>query len=184
MPLFGIPWMAGRVSAQQSAAREVENLDRRTFSDPNLAAKLDEIASHYSLEVATLEPSAKRGSRRDIKRTDDFGETHTIWVMDVTIPFRGDPKSFQFSPSYCTIPSFPCEAMSDHLFVTLHEDSNLQTNVDQFIQQVSQNLTALSAEVTDSLTRLREALNQVADTRIRQIADQTTRNKNLDFPVD
>jgi hypothetical protein len=123
--LVGISWVSQQLAAMQAAVNEVETLDRGAFSNPDIAGVLERIASKYSLEVATLEPSAIRGTRRGIERTvDDFGEarTITIEVMDVKIPFRGDSASFQFSPSSLTIPSQRCEVKNDHLVITLSDD--------------------------------------------------------------
>jgi hypothetical protein len=157
---------------------------RRAFG---VAGVLERIASKYSLEVATLEPSAIRGTRRGIERTvDDFGEarTITIEVMDVKIPFRGDPASFQFSPSSLTIPSQRCEVKNDHLVITLSDDANVQRNVDQFVQQISQNLDTLRAEVANWLPQLRARLDQVAITKMNKISAQNERDENLTFKVD
>lgn len=187
MQLFGISWVSQQLATIQAAVKEAEALDRGAFSNPAIAGELDRIASKYSLEVATLEPSAIRGSRRGIERTvDDFGEARTITVevMDVKIPFRGDPTSFQFSPAYRTIPSQKCEVKTDHLLITLRDDANVQKNVDQFVQQISQNLDTLRAEVANWLPQLRAHLDRVATAKMSKISAQNERDENLTFKVD
>jgi hypothetical protein len=104
--------------------------------------------------------------------------------MDVKIPFRGDPASFQFSPSHCIIPSQRCEVKNDHLLITLSDDANVQKNVDQFVQQISQNLDTLRAEVANWLPQLRARLDQVATAKMSKISAQTERDENLTFKVD
>ena len=188
MALVDSSWAAQRIVAEQSAVDEVRNLDRREFSNPALGGTLDRIASRYSLEVATLEPSAMSGSRKDTQRVirDEFGMTGTatFTVMEVKIPFRGDPLSFRLSPTCCTIPQQICEVSSDHLLVTLTDDADVQKKVDQFVQQVAQNLSALKTEVEGWRPRLRALLDQVASVRMKEIAAQKERDKNLNFKVD
>jgi hypothetical protein len=187
MRLFQGSWIANKIQAEKAAVLEVNNLGRQTILDPALAGLLDKIVSYHTLEVATLEPAAKRGSRRDTQRTiNDYGEpkTITIPIMDVRIPFQGDAKSFGFAPTQCLVPSIPCEVKEDHLLITLEDDQNLQRRVDEFIQQISQNLQLLRTEMAGWPAQLRERLNQVANARRSQIEAQNERNKNLDFPVD
>jgi hypothetical protein len=187
MSLFDISWGAQKIAVEQSAIEDVKKLDRHTLLDPGLAGVLDKIASHYSLDVATLEPNAISGSRRGVERAvDDFGMTRnvTIQVMDIRIPFRGEAQSFRFSPSYCSIPSQRCDVKNDHLLITLADDANVQKNVDQFVQQISQNLDGLRNEVGSWLPQLRALLDQIASARMKEIAAQNERDKNLKFKVD
>jgi len=175
MDLFKSTWIEAAGEAEQSAIREVEQLDRRAFSDPNLAGILDRIANHFSLQVATLQPEAKRRMRRNVQREiSDSGmaRTVTIGIVDFKIPFRGDPISFQLAPANCTLPSLPCEVRSDHLFISLPDDDDVERNVDQFVQQASRTLEALRAEVATWFSRLRAVLEKVASEKINQIASE------------
>ena len=105
MYLFESTWIEAAREAEQAAIREVEQLDRRTLRDPNLAGILDRIADHFSLQVATLQPEAKRRMRRNVQRqAGDSGTAGAVTnaIMDFKIPFRGDPISFQLAPANCT----------------------------------------------------------------------------------
>jgi len=104
--------------------------------------------------------------------------------MDFKIPFRGDPISFQLAPANCTLPSLPCEVRSDHLFISLPDDADVERNVDQFVQQVSQTLEALRVEVATWFAQLRAVLEKVASARIKQIASEEDSHGTPGFPVD
>jgi hypothetical protein len=187
MALFDMSWAARKEMAAQSAVAAVNGLNRHAMLDPSLAGELDEIVRYHSLDVATLQPDQITGSRRGVERTiDDFGmrQNVTIQVMDIKIPFRGDPDSFRLSPSYCTLPSQRCEVENDHLLVTIADDTNVQRNVDQFVQQITQNLDALRGEVANWIPQLRAALAQVASARMKEIASQNERDKALKFKVE
>jgi hypothetical protein len=185
--LFKSTWIQAARDAEQSAIREVEQLDRRTLSDPNMAAILDRLANHFSLQVATLQPEAKRRMRRNVQRqVGDSGMARTVTtgIMDFKIPFRGDPISFQLAPANCILPSFPCEVRSDHLFISMPDDDNVDRNVDQFVLQVSQTLEALRAEVATWFSRLRAVLAKVASEKLKQIASEEECDGTPGFPVD
>lgn len=187
MALFDSSWAAQKISAEQSAVEAVKNLDRQTIFDPGLAGELDRIVSYHTLNVAELQPERIKGKRRGVEGfRDDYGESRkvTIQVMDITIPFQGDAISFHLSPSYCTTPSQRCEIKDDHLVVTMADDENVQRNVDQFVQQVTQNLGALRSEVTKWVPQIRATLDQVARARMKDIASQNERDKGLKFPVE
>jgi hypothetical protein len=180
MALFTSSWSQAAREAEQAAVREVEELDRGTLSDPDLAGILDRIADHFSLKVAVLQPQAKRTMRRDAQRP--AGESGGI--MDVKIPFQGDPISFQLAPADCTIPSLPCDVRSDLLFISLPDDSDVERNVDQFAQQVAKVLEALRAEVAAWHSQLRGVLETAASAKINQIASEEDDDGTLGSPVD
>jgi hypothetical protein len=187
MALFEIGWGGHKIGVEQSAVAEVNKLDRRVVVDPGFAGVVEKIISYHTLDVATLEPDRITASRRGIERVvTEFGEarTKTITVMDVRIPFRGIPQSFNLSPTYCSLPSEPCEVNSDHLLVTFRDDADVQSNVDKFVQIISQNLTALKAEVTAWLPQLRARVEEAANARKKEIAAQNERDKNLRFKVE
>jgi hypothetical protein len=165
MALFTSSWNQAAREAEQAAIRAVEELDRGTLSDPDLAAMLDRMADHFSLNVAVLQPQAKRTMRRAAQA--EAGEAGA--VRDVKIPFQGDPISFQLAPADCTIPSLPCDVRSDLLFISLPDDSDLERKVDEFVRQVSQNLEALRAEVATWFAQLRASLQTAASAKIRTL---------------
>jgi len=106
-----------------------------------------------------------------------------IPAIEVAIPFSGDPASFQFSPSRYSLPSHDCEVRNDHLVITLSDDDQVQSRVDQFVQQVAQNLETLRAEVSAWVPRFRAELERAAAARKAQFEDQDKRDKNLRFKV-
>ena len=187
MALFDSSWAAQRIAAEQAAVEAVRSLDRRAIADPALAGVLDKIANHHTPVIATLQPDRIVGKRWPIERVvSEFGESRraTFYVIDIIIPFQGDPISFRLSPSYCTLPSQRCDLQNDHLVVSLADDDNVQTNVDQFVQQITQNLNALRSEVASWGPNLRALLNQVADARMKEFAVQSDRDKGLKFKVE
>jgi hypothetical protein len=187
MALFDSSWAGQKIEVERVAVAAVRNLDRETISDPGLASILDKIVNYHTLQVAVFQPGLIKGKRRGVARViSEFGESRnvTIQVMDVTIPFQGDADSFRLSPSYCTIPSLRCDIEDDHLLVTMADDANVQRNVDQFVQQVTQNLEALRSEVANWVPQIRATLDQVASARMKEIASQDERDKGLKFKVD
>lgn len=169
MRLFRSSWSEAAREAEQAAIREVEELDRDTLSDPDLAGMLDRIADHFSLNVAVLQPEAKRMMRRNAQpQSAEPGSAPAVeaGLMDIKIPFKGDPISFQLAPAECSIPEIACDVRSDVLFISLPDDSDLEKNVQQFAGQVSQNLQVLRAEVATWFLLLRATLEQAANAKI------------------
>ncbi len=64
------------------------------------------------------------------------------------------------------------------------DDTNVQRNVDQFVQQITQNLDALRSEVANWVPQIRAVLDQVASARMKEIKSQNDRDKGLNFEVE
>jgi predicted TIM-barrel fold metal-dependent hydrolase len=169
------------------AVDEVRHLDRRVIANPALAGVLEEIVAKYSFDVAVLDAGAKRGKRRELHSTqDDYGMGLGVSasVLDMTIPFRGDPESFDVAPSYSHMASYPCEVRNSELRFTVPDDESSQKRVDDFVRLVSDNLERLRAEVSNWLPVLTKAVKAVAKERMDAISRDRDRDKGLDFPVE
>jgi hypothetical protein len=183
--LFEGSWYGTWQNFLRSATRDVEQLDRRAFSDPALAGQLQEIGEKHSLSVARLNKAGMEGKRRDTQRegADAWGDRRTFkqaW-LDVTIPFTGDAESFKIAPSNCAIPSYPATVERNAITVTVPDDDNAERNVQTFFDQMSGNLERLRAEYEQSRPQLDQAIKQAADRRQQQIAVEQERNKKFSF---
>ena len=89
----------------RAAEQKVERLDRRVLTDPALSGRLEKIAGKYDLDVAKLSDKLSGAKGRTIERMiDDYDRTmKQIPVLDVSIPFSGDPASFEIGPSTGTL---------------------------------------------------------------------------------
>jgi hypothetical protein len=188
MTLFGTFLGSQQTEWLQQAGREVEALDRSALENPALGGILDKIAANYIFTVATLKPDEIRGKRRSRQGTmnDGYGETvpTTFSYFEISIPFQGDKISLELHPSYSSNPSYPCELRQNDLLLTVRDDNSTQTCVDQTVAVISQNLNTLRNELANWPQRLRSHIQQVADSRLRDLAAQRGRDKNLKFKID
>ena len=77
----------------RAAANDVNNLDRKVFSDPALGGQLQKIAEKYSLDVARIDKEAVSADAREEEfQSNDYGRHFTgkRSLLDVKIPFSGD----------------------------------------------------------------------------------------------
>jgi hypothetical protein len=173
--------------AEQSAAQEVRDVSRHIATSPAFGAALDEIAAKYTLDVAVLDPNGKKGTRRDVQhsRDDFFGQKIvTSQYIDIRVPFSGNPESFDFAPSRCTLLDRVVDVQQMSIFFTVADGANVQREVDGVISNISQTLETLRSEIEAWRPQLRRVIQQIADQRLASIQQTTNRDKNLDFPVD
>lgn len=185
--LFQLSWHNVSQGTLRKAHEEVMALDRRVITAPNLAGQLDKIAAKYSFEVATLNPEAKRGKRRDKERTiDDYGSHKTIKysVIDVSIPFTGSDESFKIAPSHSHMVYAECEIRNNVVVLTVPDDDGAQQAINQFVQQVSENFDRLRSEAENWDKDLRDTIAAAAEKRKQQVDAEKGRDGNLNFPVD
>jgi hypothetical protein len=97
--LFEGSWYATWQNVLHAAARDVEQLDRKIFSDPALAGHLQRIAEKYSFDVARLNKEGIEGKRRDTQRegADIWGD-HRVFKQTLRIPTMTTTRSDGWRP--------------------------------------------------------------------------------------
>jgi hypothetical protein len=184
--LFKNSWGQYQMDCSDSAVREVHSLPKSQFNQPSLAGVLERIAAKYKLVVATLQPDKKQGTRREVDQPiDDYGRQITMRVtfVDVAIPFTGDAKSFELAPNACQMIGGDWEIRGQELIVTLPDDQNLQRDIDGFVAIVSSNLDKLRAEAAQAQGNIQRAVENAANQRRAEIADEKERDKSRNFPI-
>ncbi|MGO9768961.1 MAG: hypothetical protein ACLPSW_05285 [Roseiarcus sp.] len=185
--LFRAPFYTVWQLTIQKAVADVNNLDRKLFSDPALGGHLQAITQKYSLDVARLQKDRTEGRARqqEGRVRDAWGDDRTMtrgW-LDITIPFTGDAESFRICPSRSIIPSHGAEIGHQQLVLTLPDDDAAEGAVQTFISQANQNLDVLRSEYEQAKSQLEQAVQQAAERRKAQIAAEGERDKKLSFPV-
>jgi hypothetical protein len=180
-------WAGAARELVRQALDEVREVERPLFSNPALAGRLEDIVSRHSFDVAVLNRDGIRGSRREVPGIiDDFGMRKSITktVLDVAIPFRGDPTSFQLAPSFSHHPTLLCAVRGDDLVISVEDDADAQRRVDDFVQVVSNNLDRLRSEVASWVPQLRAAVMAAGEERRKELEKQRERDGRLSFPVE
>lgn len=170
----------------QSAVQDVEYLNRPTFSQPNLASELEKIAAKYHLDVATLDKSGVKAVGRTEKRERrDYGHRGTVEValLDIHIPFRGEPVSLQIAPSNSHVLHHDARVNNGVVSITIPDEANADKEVADFIARASENLDRLRKEVEQYEAHLLEAVKRAADHRKQAIDGEQQRDKGRSFPV-
>ncbi|WP_162827027.1 hypothetical protein [Pseudolabrys taiwanensis] len=170
----------------RAAADDVNNLDRKFFSDPALAGELQRIVEKYSLDVARIDREAISADAREEEfQGSDYGHRYTgkRSLLDVEIPFSGDLDSFRLSPSRAAVIMQRISIGRDSLKFTIPDDQNAQREVDTVMTQLNQNLDKIRAEYEQAKPQLGQTIQQMADSRKAQIAKEAERDKRLSFKV-
>jgi hypothetical protein len=176
MPLFDESWATTKAAIQETAVQQVRSANREFIFDPGLAGQIDDIVNSRVPKVATLRPEQRRGKRIEIRPGYS--------VVDVSIPFVGDEKSFHLAPTRTSIPSVACQMQPDHLLIRFEDDDKLDQRVDTFAQAVSHTLDSLRAEVAAWVPQFRAALSAAAAARSNEFLAQQQRDKGRSFPID
>lgn len=170
----------------RSAANDVKNLGREILSDPSLGGQLQKIAEKYSFDVARINKDEITATAREEEiRRHDYGRDHLAkrTMLDVSIPFSGDPESFQAAPSSCAVIMHRVEVGHDSLTLTIPDDQNAQREVDTAVSQLNQNLDTLRAEYERAKPQLEQTIQQAAQARKSQIASEAERDKGRTFKI-
>jgi hypothetical protein len=171
----------------RNAIGDVNNLDRKLFSDPALSGRLTQIAEKYSLDVARIDKGAISGkARQEDYQSREFGRNFTAKrnLLDVTIPFSGDPGSFELSPSQSSVLMHPLKVGRNAIILTVPDDSSAQGTVDTVAQQLTQNLDTIRTEYAASKTLLEQTIQQAAAKKQAEIAAEGDRDKGRTFKVE
>lgn len=169
------------------ATQRVQALSEPELLVPSLQARLDTIADQFTLQVARLRPDERRGKRRvEQRESSDYGRHQVVEVslIDVTIPFVGDPKSLMIAPSRCHVIERPAIANSNSIVVSFGDDENLDKNVDDFVKRVNENLDNLRSEMDSLRNEIKTEIQTIADRRLALVKAQKERDSKRSFPIE
>lgn len=168
----------------QRAIEDVRRLPLEVLSDPSLAGKLDVIAENYKPEYLILGDPTGAVRTANPPRTDSFtGHTFHTSKLSVTIPFTGDARLLEVSPSNTSIPDLPCEITGHGFVVTVSDDENAKTRIDRFVHQMRENFRCMKIDFERELPRLRKMLDQAAEMRRRELERNKANAERLGFPI-
>ena len=178
--LFSMSWHSYHNSAVHSAADEVEKLDEKILNDPQLGGALEKIAKKYAVTAASLETTAGVAKPRKISRSG--GQAN---VLDVPIPFTGDARSFELSPSYSnTVSAVEWQISGQQIIITVYDTEGAGREITDFIKLSNENLDRLREEMARYNGELLKTITQVADRRKTAIEERRKRDAGLPFKVD
>jgi hypothetical protein len=165
--------------------REVEKFDRALFGNPALAGIVQKIADKHQIKVAEFRGQVTAKRRVEERTIDDFGDRRVIdvKVLDVSIPFVGDPESFRIAPSRSGIPQRKAQIGSKALMITIPDDENADTTIDNFKKTIEGNLQTARTEFAQMKTQLDQAVSAAAERRRQEIAAEHARDKGRSFRV-
>lgn len=173
-------------SVLHAAAQDVNNLDRKFFSDPALGGQLQKIAEKYSLNIARINKDAISADAREEEfQGSDYGRRYTgkRSLLDIKIPFSGDPDTFKLSPSTSAVIMHRISVGENTLKFTIPDDQSAQREVDTVVGQLVQNLDTIRAEYERGKPQLDQTIQQAANSRKAQIAGEDDRDKGRTFRV-
>jgi hypothetical protein len=168
------------------AVQEVDSLDRSIFNNPALGGVLQKIAAKRDLDVARFE-----GEITAMRRTEDqlvpdgFGDSHVVksTLLDVRIPFVGDPETMRIMPSRCGVPDRQAIIERNALVITIPDDANAERTIEHFKGIVSGNLQTLRAEYEQMKPQIEQAIQAAVDRRKVRVAAQEQLDKGRSFRV-
>jgi len=187
--LFSGSWYAAWNDMIRRAVADVDQLDRRLFSDPALGGALQKIVEKYSVDIARLntDPTAITADAVEDERyvSDGFGDQRLVKLrrLRMTIPFTGEAQSLRLSPSRCTIPAHHAEIGDKSVVITVADDDNAEREVKTFCEQVQGNLDTLRQEYERDQPQLEQAVSQAAERRKAAIAADSERDSKRSFTV-
>ena len=173
----------------RAVVEAVERIPEATLLGPGKADALQAIVRRNVLTAPRLRPEGKTGKRRQEDRERrDFGRTIPIKVdvVDVRIPFEGDPEMFRTNPSR-TLTMLRARIEQDALVLPVYDENDsagIDRQVSTFIAGVEQNLQSQRNDLAHFERRLTEAVNEAAERRIKAIEDRRSRDSKLSFPIE
>lgn len=170
----------------RAATNDVNGLDRKVFSDPALGGELQKIAEKYSLNVARIDKDTISADAREEEfQASDYGRRYTgkRSLLDVKIPFSGDPDSFRLSPSRSAGIGHRVGIGRDTLTFTIPDDQSAQREVDTVVNHLTQNLDTIRAEYEQVRPQLDQIIQQAANSRRTQFSQEDERDKGRSFRI-
>ena len=169
----------------QAGVDLVDGLSEQDVLSEHIGLKLDEIAAKLRLDVPEIYPDRREGRRRTERvHANDYGRDIVIDrdFIDVSIPYSGDRSGFIFSPSRSPL-GLRALVHHDKLIFSCDDDDNLDRNVDQFVQRVTEALTTLRTEVSQHEPHYVSAMRSRIERRRQQITERRDRDSKRSFPI-
>lgn len=164
-------------------AQMVNAWPEHVFSDGSLDTRIAEIESKARVAVPDLDLASRRGKRRQQSREDRFGRQVQYDVIDISVPFDGDAICFDLSPSSYTLGTRG-RIQGNTLILTFPDNDRLESEVDEAVKTIANNLANLGKDLESLRTQVREAVSSSIGRR----NDELERRKKLDasrsFPID
>jgi hypothetical protein len=185
-PLFRQGIYAYQREQQNAAIAKIQSIADQDLLNPNLAGKLDKLADHAVFEVANLDIARQWGKpRKEQHERERGGQTYVfdVEMMDMHIPFAGDPRSFLLQPSSSQMIDTRADVSGNELLVTFPYDDDLQRQMGFFVDKVVTNLDQLRKELPSIRAEVRNTIDQVANERVAAARAQHGRDQTLSFPV-
>ncbi len=178
-------WHSIMAATLQAAAAEVGRMDASVLDGSSLESLILRIEDRYIPKDATLDVSHIAGVRRTIEvlADDENGPVGVIvdQVLEVTIPFIGDPRALTVAPIAGDRVEGDCAIEGDKIILRIRDDAEAQARVRTFVARVSSNLAALRAETAQFKSFLRTSTQSAVDrkTQAHILGDDAL----LDFPI-
>jgi hypothetical protein len=163
VPLFQLPLRHYWQITLKSATRDVDLLPRSAITNPGLGGQVERIVAQHSIEIADLQPQNKHE------------HVNGGWLK-VTIPFTGDAKSLDLSPSRNTVPPHAVELTEYAMTLRVRDDHLAITEIDGFVSIVTQNLDLLRSEYGQLKPELKQKVEQAAEQRRLKVVAEDARD--------
>lgn len=176
-----------RERAVKSALHKVETLSDEALLSGDLPQHLHEIVKQEQINVATMRPDERRGKRRIEDRiASSYGERRSvkIEIIDVSIPYSGDHRSFDIAPSQSATINVPVEWQGDVIKASFADDDNLERNVNSFIDNVTANLRRLEQELETFPSEVLATIERAAAKRADAVRSRHEKDRGRSFPID
>jgi Skp family chaperone for outer membrane proteins len=106
-----------------------------------------------------------------------------VKLYDVSIPFVGDPESFRIAPSRCGVPQRKATIGSNALTITIPDDDNADSTIDNFKKTIEGNLQTARSEYAQMKAQLDQTVSAAAERRRQEIVAEDARDKSRSFRV-
>jgi len=184
--LFEKSWHNVWTAMVRQAVADVDKLDRKAFSDPALAGKLQKIDEKHGADIARFEGEIT-AERRETQREgqDSWGDRRVFkqkW-LDVKIPFKGEAETFRIAPSRSTIPQHRATINQNSLVISVPDDESADQAVQSFVQVAKGNLDTLRQEYEQVKHQMREAIDAAVARRQAQIKEESELDSKRTFRV-
>jgi hypothetical protein len=175
-------WSDHRQRTLLDAVSEVEDLDLSALENGNLAGALERIVNKHALDIPALRTAQKRGERYEIATKSGDLRVKTS-MIDVVIPFDGDPEAFQITPTQCILGTTG-QLQGQYLVISVMDDDHLQAELDRRLGAIQDNLRNLRHDVDTARKATLEQLQVAAEQRLARLKKQRQRDSKFDFPID
>ena len=104
-------------------------------------------------------------------------------MIDVVIPFDGDPIAFEITPTQCILGTTG-QLQGQYLVISVMDDDYLQADLDRRLGDIQDNLRNLKHDVENAGKAMLQQLQITAEQRLVRLRKQKQRDSKFDFPID